>query len=53
MVLCGLLNKQIAALIKRAGARAVGISGKDDGMLIGEVVTREVKDQDGQKRVSG
>lgn len=28
MVLCGLVNKEIAALVKQAGARAVGICGK-------------------------
>ncbi len=28
MVLCGLVNKEIASLVKQAGARAVGICGK-------------------------
>ena len=33
MTLSGLINKQITSLLVRHGARAVGISGKDDGML--------------------
>jgi acetylglutamate kinase len=51
MVLCGLINKSIASLIKRAGARAVGISGKDDGLLVGEKVTRKTKDESGAFQV--
>lgn len=34
MVLCGLLNKKIASSINAAGGRAVGLSGKDDSMVI-------------------
>lgn len=34
MTLSGLINKQITSLLVRHGARAVGISGKDDGMLM-------------------
>ena len=33
MVLCGKLNKKIAAAINAAGGRAVGLSGKDDKLL--------------------
>jgi len=33
MVLCGKLNKKIAASINAAGGRAVGISGKDDAIV--------------------
>ncbi len=33
MVLAGTVNKQVAGLITRAGALAVGISGKDGGMI--------------------
>lgn len=33
MTLSGLINKQITSLLVCHGARAVGISGKDDGML--------------------
>ncbi|TFJ84158.1 hypothetical protein NSK_004630 [Nannochloropsis salina CCMP1776] len=43
MVLCGLVNKEIAALVKKSGARAVGIAGKDDGLLVGEKVMKDGK----------
>ncbi len=33
MVLCGTVNKQVTELINRAGALAVGISGKDGGLI--------------------
>jgi acetylglutamate kinase len=33
MVLCGKLNKKIAAAINAAGGRAVGLSGKDDAIV--------------------
>ena len=33
MVLCGKLNKKIAAAINAAGGRAVGLSGKDDALV--------------------
>jgi len=33
MVLCGSINKQIASSITMAGGRAVGLSGKDDGLV--------------------
>ena len=33
MVLCGLVNKNIVALINAQGGRAVGLSGKDGGMI--------------------
>jgi len=52
MVLCGVINKGIASLIKQRGARAVGISGKDDGLLVGEKVTRTITDEAGVKKVS-
>jgi len=41
MVLCGLVNKEIASLIKKSGARAIGIAGKDDGLLVGAKVGNE------------
>jgi len=34
MVLCGVLNKKIAASINAAGGRAVGLSGKDDSLVV-------------------
>jgi acetylglutamate kinase len=40
MVLSGSVNKQIAGLINRAGALAVGISGKDGGLIRARKLTR-------------
>jgi acetylglutamate kinase len=36
MVLCGLVNKRIVQAINDAGGRAVGISGKDDDLMVCE-----------------
>ena len=36
MVLCGSLNKKIASKINAAGGRAVGISGKDDSLVLAQ-----------------
>jgi acetylglutamate kinase len=44
MVLAGPVNKQVAEAITRAGALAVGISGKDGGLIRARKVTRRVKD---------
>jgi len=46
MVLAGTVNKQVAGLINRAGALAVGICGKDGGLIRARKVTRTVKDPD-------
>jgi len=46
MVLSGSVNKQVAALISRAGALAVGISGKDGGLIRARKLTRTRKDPD-------
>jgi acetylglutamate kinase len=46
MVLAGTVNKQVAQLINRAGALAVGISGKDGGLIRARKVTRTVRDPD-------
>ena len=43
MVLAGPVNKQVAEAITRAGAMAVGISGKDGGLVRARKVTRQVK----------
>src|SRR5260370_3150565 len=40
MVLCGTINKQLAAEINAAGGRAVGISGKDGGLILARKLTR-------------
>lgn len=46
MVLSGTVNKQVAALINQAGALAVGISGKDGGLLRARKLARAVRDPD-------
>ncbi|MDB5374754.1 MAG: argB [Belnapia sp.] len=46
MVLAGPVNKQVAGAITRAGALAVGISGKDGGLIKARKVTRMVRDPD-------
>jgi acetylglutamate kinase len=46
MVLSGSVNKQVAALISRAGALAVGISGKDGGLIRARKLTRTKLDPD-------
>ena len=38
MVLSGVVNKRLVAALIRAGVRAVGVSGEDDGMLTAEPV---------------
>ena len=46
MVLAGQVNKQVAGLINRAGALAVGISGKDGGLIHARKLHRTYKDPD-------
>jgi acetylglutamate kinase len=46
MVLAGTVNKQVAGLINRAGALAVGISGKDGGLIRARKLRRTRKDPD-------
>jgi acetylglutamate kinase len=45
MVLAGSINKEIVAWIASAGGRAVGISGKDAGLVTAERVTRSEPDR--------
>jgi acetylglutamate kinase len=44
MVLAGTVNKHVAGLINQAGALAVGISGKDGGLIRARKLQRTVKD---------
>ncbi len=44
MVLAGTVNKQVAGLINAAGALAVGISGKDGGLIRARKLTRTKRD---------
>jgi acetylglutamate kinase len=46
MVLAGTVNKQVASLITRAGALAVGICGKDGGLIRARRLTRVKRDPD-------
>ncbi|GBQ26654.1 acetylglutamate kinase [Gluconacetobacter sacchari DSM 12717] len=48
MVLAGKVNKQVAGLINQAGALAVGISGKDGGLITARRLRRKVRDADSQ-----
>ncbi len=45
MVLAGLINKQIVGLINREGGRAVGLCGKDGGMVTARKINRTVVDE--------
>ncbi len=47
MVLAGTVNKMVAGLINRAGALAVGICGKDGGLIRARKLTRTTRDPDG------
>jgi acetylglutamate kinase len=44
MVLAGSINKQIVTAIQAAGGRAVGLSGKDAGLIEAEKLTRTRRD---------
>ena len=46
MVLAGSVNKQVAGLINKAGELAVGISGKDGGLIRARKLRRTYKDPD-------
>jgi acetylglutamate kinase len=46
MVLAGTVNKQVAGLINHAGALAVGICGKDGGLIRARRLQRTVRDPD-------
>ncbi len=48
MVLAGTVNKQVASLINRAGALAVGISGRDGGLIRARKLQRTKKDPDSE-----
>jgi acetylglutamate kinase len=46
MVLSGSINKEIVALINAAGGKAIGLSGKDGGLLRARKVARTKRDPD-------
>ncbi len=51
MVLAGAINKSLVAAIQEAGGRAVGISGKDDGLIIARKITTPPGDSNIEKAV--
>ncbi len=48
MVLAGRINKEIVTSIGQAGGRAVGISGKDGGLLTARKLHRTIRDPESQ-----
>jgi acetylglutamate kinase len=46
MVLSGAINKELVSWIAQAGGKAVGISGKDAGLIIAQKVERTTRDPD-------
>ncbi|GGD59768.1 acetylglutamate kinase [Aurantiacibacter arachoides] len=48
MVLSGAINKELVGWIAKAGGRAIGISGKDGGLVRAEKVTRTARDPGSQ-----
>ncbi len=48
MVLSGAINKELVGWISQAGGKAIGLSGKDGGLVTASKVTRTAKDPDSQ-----
>ena len=48
MVLSGAINKELVGWLAGAGGKAIGISGKDGGLMTASKVTRTTKDPDSQ-----
>jgi acetylglutamate kinase len=48
MVLSGAINKELVGWIAGAGGKALGISGKDGGLMVASKVTRTTRDPDSQ-----
>lgn len=48
MVLSGAINKELVSWIAAAGGKAIGISGKDGGLVTARKVTRTTRDPDSQ-----
>ncbi|QYU67418.1 acetylglutamate kinase [Leptolyngbya sp. 15MV] len=46
MVLSGAINKELVGWIAQAGGRAIGVSGKDGGLVTATKVTRTTRDPD-------
>ena len=48
MVLSGAINKELVGWIAQAGGKAIGLSGKDGGLVTASKVTRTTRDPDSQ-----
>ncbi len=48
MVLCGSINKELVGWIAGAGGKAIGLSGKDGGLVTARKVSRTTRDPDSQ-----
>ena len=48
MVLSGAINKELVGWIAQAGGKAIGLSGKDGGLVTASKVTRTARDPDSQ-----
>ncbi|HVJ50989.1 MAG TPA: acetylglutamate kinase [Aliidongia sp.] len=46
MVLCGSINKQIVGMLNNAGGLAIGLSGKDGGLIRARKLSRTTRDPD-------
>ena len=46
MVLSGAINKELVGWVNRAGGKAIGISGKDGGLVTATKVSRTIEDPD-------
>jgi acetylglutamate kinase len=46
MVLSGAINKQVVQAINEAGGKAIGLSGKDSGMILAKKLRRTQRDPD-------
>jgi len=44
MVLCGAINKQLVGWLANAGGKAIGVSGKDGGLVTARKVSRTTRD---------
>ena len=51
MVLCGVINKEIAAEINQSGCKAIGISGKDASMIIAKKHDGKIKDESNIEKI--
>eukprot|EP01066_Platyproteum_vivax_P009986 Platyproteum_vivax@DN4438_c0_g1_i2.p1 len=51
MVLSGVVNKALVASINAAGGRAIGISGRDDKLIVAERAMKLVQTEEGEEQL--